>query len=514
MNTNNNKPILRFRGLSKHFPGVVALNDVSFDIEAGSIHGICGENGAGKSTLIKILAGIYPHGSYEGTIERNGFEMSFADVSDSIEAGIAVVYQELELINELTVGENIYLGREQMRGPVIDWHKLFYDTNELCKEYNLNIDPNDRVADLAIGRQQMVEIAKALAKKATILIFDEPTSVLSDNEIERLHSILRILKENGVTCIYITHRLDEFFSISDRITILRDGQFIATHNTKETDIGQLISAMVGRSMTKRFPERRRNMGEPLLRVENLTVGDRFDETVKYVKHADFTLHRGEVLGIAGLMGSGRTELAYALIGELGHVVNGSATLDGKPLVTESARSAIEQGILLVPENRKEQGLILMQSIVHNISLPNLDALSSFMYINRTKELSEAQSYGKKLSIKAPNLLVAVNNLSGGNQQKVVIAKTLMAEPKVLILDDPTRGIDVGAKFEIYKLIDQLASNGVAIIMISSELEEVIGMSDRIVVIHERSTVAVLEKNQFEQGTIMSYATGVYGEMKQ
>ena len=382
------------------------------------------------------------------------------------------------------------------------------ETHRLLEEYNLDINPSDRVSSLGVGQKQMVEIAKALSKKAKLLVLDEPTSALSDNEIEQLHAILRVVRSRGVTCIYVSHRLQEFFDLTDRVTVLRDGAVVETHDIAQLTMAKLISAMVGRPMTKRFPDMQHSVGDVVLSVRDLEVGDHHNDQIRYVKHADFDLRSGEVLGIAGLMGSGRTELANALIGELGYVMQGEVAIDGHPRVLRSAREAMQAGILLVPENRKEQGLVLIQSILHNISLPNLDQFSAFMRINGDQELAEANKFSASLAIKAPNMLTIVNNLSGGNQQKVIIAKTLMALPKVLILDDPTRGIDVGAKFEIYTLINRLAAEGVAILLISSELEEVIGMSDRILVIHEYQTVCSLDPEDFNQETIMGYATGV------
>ena len=505
--------MLEFEHVYKYFPGVTALRDVSFSIEQHSIHGLCGENGAGKSTLMKILSGVYPAGSYEGAIHFSGEELHFQSgaIRQSIERGIAIVYQELTLVPKLTVGENIYLGREPHRSGVIDWDRLYSDTAALLERYKLDISPNAPIFELGVGHQQMVEIAKALSLDAKLLILDEPTSALSEQEIAKLHEILRGLEMHGVTCIYITHRLEELFQITEQVTVLRDGEVVDTRPTTELTMDALIAMMVGREMKKRFPDAERSPGEVMLSIRDVRVVASDNPNMTIIGNASFDLHKGEVLGIAGLMGSGRTELVTALIGEQGTVVAGDIFVRGKRVEIGSAREAIQLGIALVPEDRKNQGIILIQSLLQNISLANLNQFASFMRIDVARELSEARKYGDRLQIKAPNLQVLANTLSGGNQQKVVIAKALMAEPLVLILDDPTRGIDVGAKFEIYTLINSLAAAGVAIILISSELEEVIGMSDRILVLHSGRTVALLGRDEVDQETIMRYATGLHEE---
>jgi len=501
--------ILEIDNVTKEFPGVVALKDVSFNVKRGEIHGICGENGAGKSTLMKILSGVYPHDTYTGTILFNGEEIRFEKgaIRQAIEHGISIVYQELALNHFATVGANIYLGREPVRfGDFINWNKLYRSTKELLATYKLDIPFAEIVGNLGVGKQQMVEIAKALSEKAQVLILDEPTSALNEYEVDTLHAILRTLKENGVTCLYISHKLEEFFQITDTVTVFRDGQHVATVPTRETDTDKLIAMMVGREMTERFPSRSVEIGETVLEVKDYKVQSTEHMNKMLIRDVSFDLRKGEILGIAGLMGSGRTELVTSLFGELGKKVAGTITLNGRDIEIRSARDALNHSIGLVPEDRKTLGLILEQSVLKNIALPNMDKFSGFMRIDKNKELAESRKFAKSLRIKAPNLLVPVEKLSGGNQQKVVISKWLMTQPDILILDDPTRGIDVGAKYEIYKLMNDLVERGVSIIMISSELEEVLGMSDRIMVMCEGRSTGILPVHEATQEKIMALAT--------
>jgi D-xylose transport system ATP-binding protein len=502
--------ILDIRNITKTFPGVVALNDVSMQIKRGEIHGLCGENGAGKSTLMKILSGVYPHGTYEGQIFYEGTELKLGEgsIRQAIEEGIAIVYQELTLVPKMTVGENVFLGKEPVERGSINWSKLYSETREILSKYHLDVDPQAIVGSLGVGKMQMVEIAKALSENAKILILDEPTSALTSSEIEKLYEILHTLKEHGVTCIYITHKLEEFFRITDSVTILRDGKTVTTQATSELTQEKLINYMVGREMKERFPKGNRKPGEIFFHVENLYADDPVDSSKKVLKGINFDLRRGEILGIAGLMGSGRTELVMTIFGEYGKLTKGRMILNGEEIKIQSARDAMKYGISLVPEDRKGQGLILIQSILKNISLPNLDRFSGWMRIDSDAELSAATKQSKSLAIKAPNLTIPTETLSGGNQQKVVISKWLMSNPKVLILDDPTRGIDVGAKYEIYKIMNDLAENGVSIIMISSDLEEVLGMSDRILVMCAGRSSRTMELSEVNQEEIMKLATGV------
>jgi D-xylose transport system ATP-binding protein len=508
----NDDIILDIQHITKRFPGVTALDDVSVQIKRGEIHGFCGENGAGKSTLMKILSGVYPSGDYEGTILYNGGELKLEGVSirQAIEEGIAIVYQELTLVSSMNVGENIYLGKEPQEFGVINWNKLYVDTKDLLTKYQLDVEPQDLVKNLGVGKMQMVEIAKALSEDAKILILDEPTSALTEVEIEKLMDILRTLKAHGMTCIYISHKLEEFFKITDTITVLRDGRAVTTQPIENLTIEDMVRHMVGREMTERFPEGNRHPGEVILEVKNLTAVDPLNADRKVVDNVSFDLRRGEILGIAGLMGSGRTELVMTLFGEYGKITDGTIMLAGKEVHPKNANNAIQSRISLVPEDRKGQGLVPIQSILNNLSLPNLGQFAKFMRIDHNAELRACLKQAKDLSIKAPNLEIKCNTLSGGNQQKVVIAKWLMSSPNVLIMDDPTRGIDVGAKYEIYKLMNELAENGVAIIMISSELEEVIEMSDRIVVMWNGHSNGLLDSADATQERIMSLATGIAG----
>ena len=502
--------ILDIQNVTKEFPGVIALDQVSMQVKRGEIHGLCGENGAGKSTLMKILSGVYRYGTYNGRIIYDGEELKFEEraIHQAMEQGIAIVYQELTLVPSMTVGENVYLGKEPAEHGAINWNKLYADTQNILSRYGLDVEPQAIVRHLGVGKMQMVEIAKALSENARVLILDEPTSALSEAETDKLMEIIRTLKNHGVTCIYITHKLDELFRITDTITVLRDGKVITTQPTEELNVEKLVSHMVGREMKERFPEGSRKPGDVIFEVKNLQAEDPNKAGRKVLNGVNFDLRRGEILGIAGLMGSGRTELVMTLFGEYGKITNGKITLEGKTLTARDGRTAIQDGLSLVPEDRKGQGLVLIQTIRRNISLPNLDQFASFMRIDRHAELNACMEHAKDLAIKAPNLEIPCDSLSGGNQQKVVIAKWLMSNPKVLMMDDPTRGVDVGAKFEIYKLMNELAEQGVSIIMSSSDLEEVLGMSDRVMVMHEGSSQGTLDIAEATQEKIMALATGI------
>lgn len=502
--------ILDVKNVTKQFPGVTALSDVSFQVQRGEIHGLCGENGAGKSTLMKILSGVYPWGSYEGTILYEGQELKLENrsIRQAIEEGIAIVYQELTLVPSMTVGENIFLGKEPVERGSINWDKLYADTQQILTKYRLDIQPQALVKHLGVGKMQMTEIAKALSENAKILILDEPTSALSEAETDQLMEILRTLKEHGMTCIYITHKLEEFFRITDSITVLRDGKVVSTQPTKDLNREKLVRYMVGREMKERFPKGQRRPGSVIFEVEDLHAHDPEEAEHEVLKGVSFNLRQGEVLGIAGLMGSGRTELVTTIFGEYGKITAGKIKLEGRELKIKNSHDAMRQGISLVPEDRKRHGLILIQSVLKNISLANLDQFASWFRIDDSAELKACLTFAKSLSIKAPNLQVPCDSLSGGNQQKVVISKWLMSQPKILIMDDPTRGIDVGAKYEIYKLMNDLAERGISIIMISSELEEVLGMSDRVMVMHEGKSTRTFDVAEATQENIMALATGI------
>ncbi len=510
MSDNANDIILDIKNVTKRFSGVTALNDVSFQIRRGEIHGLCGENGAGKSTLMKILCGVYPWGSYEGSILYNGRELRLtgSSIQQAIKEGIAIVYQELTLVGNMTVGENIFLGKEPVENGVINWDKLYSETQNILTKYRLEIQPQALIKRMGVGKQQMTEIAKALSEDAKVLILDEPTSALSEAEIDKLMEILATLKEHGVTCIYITHKIGEFFRIADSITVMRDGKIVTTKPTQELKLEQLVSLMVGREMKERFPKGNRHPGDIIFEVENLHALPPENAEREVLKGVSFNLRKGEILGIAGLMGSGRTELVMTLFGEYGKITQGTIKLDGRPLSIRNSRQAMQQGLSLVPEDRKVHGLILIQTILKNISLANLDQFSSWMRIDANAELDASTQFAKSLAIKTPTLQAKVDSLSGGNQQKVVISKWLMSKPKVLIMDDPTRGIDVGAKYEIYKLMNDLAEQGISIIMISSELEEILGMSDRIMVMCEGRSAGTLDIADATEEKIMALATGI------
>jgi D-xylose transport system ATP-binding protein len=502
--------VLDIQHVTKTFPGVTALKDVSIKIKRGEIHGICGENGAGKSTLMMILKGVHPWGSFEGKIIYDGKELKLegGSIQQASKEGIAIVFQELMLVPNMTVGENVFLGREPVGSTGINWNKLYADTQKILDKYNLNIKANSIVKNLGVGKMQMTEIAKALSENAKILIFDEPTSALSEQEINHLMEIIRNLKSHGVTCIYITHKLSELFRITDSITVLRDGKVMTSQPTSQLNEESLIKFMVGREIKERFPKAKRTPGKEIFQVENLHAVDPNEISREVIKGVDLSLREGEILGIAGLMGSGRTELVSTLFGEYGKVTQGRVFLDQQEITVASASAAMKKGMSLVPEDRQRYGLVLIQSIQKNISLANLDQFSTWYKIDFDAEKNASDSFAQKLAIKAPNLAVLCNTLSGGNQQKVVIAKWLMSNPKILIMDDPTRGIDVGTKYEIYKLMNQLAGEGISIIMISSDLTEIIGMSDRIMVMSQGKSMGILEKKDFDQEKIMSLATGI------
>ncbi len=509
-----NHNILEIKNVTKKFPGVTALSNVSFNVKRGEIHGLCGENGAGKSTLVKILSGVYPADTYTGSILFDSQPLKFdnSGIKNAIKKGIAVVYQELILVPEMTVGENIFLGREPQTGRgSINWNRLYADTSRILKKYKLNIPFSAKVSTLGVGKQQMVVIAKALAENCKVLVLDEPTSALTEEEVDTLMEILQRLRDDGITCIYITHKLNEFFRITDTITVLRDGAVVDTIRTEDLNNEKIISMMVGREMTERFPSEARTPGEVVMEVRGVSVPDPVLQHKKLVDDVSFSLRKGEILGIAGLMGSGRTELVSAVFGEYGKNFQGEVAVNGEKVTILSASNAIDSGISLVPEDRKRLGLILSQSILNNISLPNMDQFTERFSINKHKEFYECDRMSKRLSVKSPSVHSTVESLSGGNQQKVVLAKCIMSNPKILILDEPTRGIDVGAKYEIYKLMNLLAGQGVAIIMVSSELPEILGMSDRILVMHEGKCTGIIDNDKdATQEKIMTLATGTAG----
>jgi D-xylose transport system ATP-binding protein len=500
-------PLFEMRDIVKEFPGVRALDGVSLILDPGEFHALVGENGAGKSTLMKVLSGVYPAGSFEGQILIENEPRKFRNVRESEAAGIAIIFQELSLVKELTVGENIFLGQEPSRFGVIDWSELYHKASTLLRDLQLNIDPRIHVGRLGFGQQQLVEIAKALSKNARILVLDEPTAALTEAEVETLFSILRKLKDRGVAMVYISHKLDEVFRLSDRITVLRDGRTVGTHNASELTRKRVIELMVGREVNDIFPEAHHQFTDNALEVDGLAVYSTDGRTTKLVDNVSFTVRGGEVLGIAGLMGSGRTEVLSAIFGAWKGNVKGSVKVNGLHVEIGSPADAIRLGISFVTEDRKRYGLILDQTIRDNITLAGLKSLSGPVLTNQAKEMRAARRQMDSLRIKARSPMTIAGTLSGGNQQKVVLGKWLLTEPKILFLDEPTRGIDVGAKQEIYTEINKLAKEGLAIVLVSSELPEILGMSDRILVLHDGKVTGEFDRSEASPEKVMAAATG-------
>ncbi len=500
-------PILEMKNITKEFPGVKALDDVNLDLFEGEFHSLVGENGAGKSTLMKVLSGVYPYGTYEGEIRVKGEEKRFTTIREAEQAGIAIIFQELSLVKELTVGENIFLGREPAKFGIINWTEIYQKSSKLLKELNLKINPKTEVGSLGIGQQQLVEIAKALSQNAKILVLDEPTAALTESEVEILFEIVRDLKKRGVGMIYISHKLDEVFAMSDRITVLRDGQTVATENALVLDKDKVISLMVGRDVGDIFPKGTHDFGEVVLEAKNINAFDPDVSTKKLVDDVSFEVREGEVLGIAGLMGAGRSELLSAIFGAWRGNHSGEVLVDGKSVSINSPGDAIKNGIGFVTEDRKRYGLILDQTIMENSTLAGLKKISGKFLINRSKEVVATKDAMETLNVKANSPMTVTGTLSGGNQQKVVLGKWLLTKPKVLFLDEPTRGIDVGAKQEIYAEINELAKQGLAIVMVSSELPEVLGLSDRILVLHEGHLTGEFSKVEATPEKVMAAATG-------
>jgi ribose transport system ATP-binding protein len=492
----NANVVLSLKDLTKRYPGVLALNHVSFDLLEGEVHALLGENGAGKSTLIKAVAGAIDLDG--GIITVNGQDYPKMTPHLSRSLGIEVIYQEFNLVPTMSVAENIFLGDRTGKSPLIDFGTMKSNAREIFKPFNVDINPDALVRDLPPAKQQIVEIAKAVSKNVKILIMDEPSAPLSVSEVEHMFEIIRHLKQRGVTIIYISHRLEEVFRISDRVTVMRDGQYVATKLTKDTDRKELISLMVGRELKESYPSRSKPPGEIALEVKNLSGNGNQD--------ISFSVKKGEILGISGLVGAGRTELAMLLFGAA-PIESGEIRVAGKPVQIRSPQDAIQQGIGLLTEDRKGQGLFLEMGVRWNISFPIIRRLSKYGVVNTRTENDIAEKYKQRINIKTTSLVQRVINLSGGNQQKVVLAKSLAAESNILIFDEPTRGIDVGAKQEIYNLMCELANNGIAILMISSDMEELLGMSDRIIVLCEGRLAGEVMREQFSQDYILDLASG-------
>ena len=491
-----NETVLEFKNIHKEYPGVHALKNVSFSLRAHEVHALVGENGAGKSTLIKTCSGAVTPSS--GTILVNGQEFSQLNPMLSRENGISVIYQEFNLVNELSVAENIFLGRAIRNGIIIDSKTMNLRAKELFDQLGIDINPNTLVKNLSTGFQQMVEISKAISMNARILIMDEPSASLTNTELESLFKIIRKLRSEGAAIIYISHRLDEIFEMSDRVSVLRDGELIANLKTSETSHNELVKLMVGRELNDIFPEKKIDKDRPtILELDNISGNG--------LKNISFGLKKGEILGLGGLVGAGRTELAEILFG-IAKATNGVMKLHGKELNICNPIEAIENGIALVPEDRKQQGVLLHMSIEENITMPILQKISKATVINKSKEKSIINKYVDAMRIKTPNIQQLVGKLSGGNQQKVVLAKWLAADPDIIIFDEPTRGIDVGAKQEIYTIMNNLVNAGKTLLMISSDMEELLGVSDRIIVLSEGKITGELQREDFNQETVLKYAS--------
>ncbi|MGV2878238.1 sugar ABC transporter ATP-binding protein [Pantoea vagans] len=488
---------LEAEGISKFFPGVKALDNVSLRVRPGTVHALMGENGAGKSTLMKCLIGMYRPD--KGTIKIKGEPVQFQDTMDALRSGISMIHQELNLVPYMTVAENIWLGREPMKFGFVDQARLNQKTQELLNRLNIRLKAERMVGELSIASQQMVEIAKAVSWDSDIVIMDEPTSALTETEVAHLFTIIRDLREQGKAIIYISHKMDEIFNITDEVSIFRDGSWIASDQTAKYTRQSLITQMVGRELTQLFPKFNSAIGEEVLTVRNLTCKDRFTDV-------SFSVRRGEILGVAGLVGAGRSEVMESLFG-MESFDSGEILIDGVPVTIDSPSTAIEKGMAFLTEDRKKSGLFLVLSVMENMSIVNMPEYSGKSgFVSHVKMAQDCMEQIRRLNIKTPTMDQIINNLSGGNQQKVLIARWLLAQPKILILDEPTRGIDVGAKAEIYRLISELANRGVAIIMVSSELPEILGMSDRVMVMHGGRITGILDKEEADQETILSLAS--------
>jgi putative multiple sugar transport system ATP-binding protein len=498
--------LLEMRAITKEFPGVKALDTVNLSVQKGEIHAICGENGAGKSTLMKVLSGVYPAGTYDGEIHFDGALAEFGDISESEVRGIIIIHQELALVPLLSIAENLFLGNERAKGGIVDWRDTNQRTEALLRKVGLSEPPSAIVDKLGVGKQQLVEIAKALSKEVRLLILDEPTAALSERDSQALLDLMLELKEQGVTQIIISHKLNEVRRVADTVTVIRDGSTVSTMAAANGEVTEdrIVHDMVGRDMDDRYPNRDRKAGEMLMEVKGWNVWHPVHSERQMLKDVNLTVRAGEVVGIAGLMGAGRTELAMSVFGKsYGRSISGSVEMKGEPVDVSSVSKAIGAGLAYVTEDRKSLGLVLDETIQRNITLSNLPKVSRNSILNEARETQVSEQYRKTLNIRTPSVFQRVMNLSGGNQQKVVLSKWLFAEPEVLILDEPTRGIDVGAKFEIYAIINELSKQGKGVVMISSEMPELLGMCDRIYVMNEGAFVGELTAEEASQERIMS-----------
>jgi putative multiple sugar transport system ATP-binding protein len=505
MDTTLTMPILEMRGIVKTFPGVNALDNVNLTVREGEIHAIVGENGAGKSTLMKVLSGVYPHGSYSGEIHYKGEERRFRDIADSEKLGIIIIHQELALVPLLSIAENIFLGNEPAKNGIINWGESFARTKALLAKVGLKETPSTLITNLGVGKQQLVEIAKALSKEVKLLILDEPTASLNESDSDALLNLLMEFREQGISSIIISHKLNEILKVADSITILRDGATVdkLDCHAEKVDEDRIIRAMVGRELTDRYPKRTPKIGEPIFEVKNWRVFDAVHADKEKIRGIDMHVRKGEVVGIAGLMGAGRTELAMSIFGRAyGQNISGEVKLHGKTVDVSTIQKAMDNGIAYVTEDRKNYGLVLIDDIKRNVTLANLKGVSKNAVIDDGRELAVASKFRKDLNIRCSSVFQQTVNLSGGNQQKVVLSKWLFTEPEILILDEPTRGIDVGAKYEIYSIINSLADAGKGVIVISSEMPELLGISDRIYVMNEGRMVGEMPAKEASQEKIM------------
>ncbi|MDR2072315.1 MAG: ATP-binding cassette domain-containing protein [Spirochaetaceae bacterium] len=500
--------ILEIENLTKDFPGVRALDDISLKIEKGEIHSLCGENGAGKSTLMSVISGVYPKGDYQGKVFYKGKETNYHSVKDSEKEGLAIIHQELALSPYLSIYENIFLGHMKTRFGIINWNYYIMESKKYLKQVGLHEPPETMVSKLGVGKQQLVEIARALSKKVDLLILDEPTSSLNDDESEKLLNLILEFKQQGITCVMISHKLNEVLKVADTVTVLRDGRSIGSYKVKEENLteAKIIRDMVGRDLTHRFPERKSKPADTIMEVRNWSVYHPEYHAIKVVDNVSFVLKKGEILAFCGPMGAGRTELMMSLFGRsYGYRSEGELYIKGKRVELTSSKAAMKAGLGYISEDRKGLGLILIQDIKTNISNSNLEQVSNFGIINTRKEIMLAEKYRKELNIRTPSINQQARNLSGGNQQKVVVSRTLAVNPEIFMVDEPTRGIDVGAKTEVYNILNDLVDAGKSVIMVSSELPEALGMADRIYVMNEGKIKGVLTHDEASQEKIMHMA---------